>query len=317
MSLLNVSHVSRQEDGKLVVNDVSFVQHPLQNIAIAGATGSGKTTLLKMIAGLIEPTAGHVYFKEERIKGPNEKLLPGHPNLAYLSQHFELRNHYRVREILDMAKKLSDAEAALIYDICRIKHFLQRWTHQLSGGEKQRTALARLLVTNPELLLLDEPYSNLDPFHKNILKMVIDDLRTALNITTILVSHDPLDTLAWAHQVLILNNGVLVQQATPQEVYARPADEYVAGLFGKYTVLTPSLAKAFAPYSDIDMGMLGCFIRPEEFRLVEEGKGAKAEIETVNFMGGHKELVLQISGIKVTVVVGNRFPVSNTVYLSL
>lgn len=317
MSFLNVSQVSRREDERFTLHDISFTQQPLQNISIAGATGSGKTTLLKIIAGLLAPSSGTVDFKNHRVLAPDEKLLPGHPSLAYLSQHFELRNHYRVREVLDMAKRVDDGKAVLIYEVCRISHLLQRWTHQLSGGEKQRIALARLLVTAPELLLLDEPYSNLDPFHKNILKAVVDDLRTALNMTAILVSHDPLDTLSWADEILVLNNGRLVQRGSPQTVYRHPDDEYTAGLFGKYTVLTPVLAKLFSQYSDISMERLGAFIRPEEFTLTGEASGVKAEVEKVRFAGAWQELVLQVAGTSVHALAASDKTIGNTVYLSL
>ncbi|MBD0295148.1 MAG: ATP-binding cassette domain-containing protein, partial [Flavisolibacter sp.] len=160
MSLLQVSNISRQEEGIYVLKNISFGQHPFQNIAIAGATGSGKTTLLKTIAGLVQPTQGTVWFEDERVEGPDEKLLPGHPRIAYLSQHFELLHHYRVEEIIQMANQLSDEEAYVICEVCRISNLVKRWTHQLSGGEKQRIALARLLVSSPRLLLLDEPFSN-------------------------------------------------------------------------------------------------------------------------------------------------------------
>ena len=204
MTLLEVSGVSRLEEEICTVNKVSFTQRQFQKIAIAGSTGSGKTTLLKLIAGLVQATSGTILFDGAIVKGPEEKLLPGHPGIGYLSQHFELRNHYRVKEVLEMASKLSTEEATFIYEICRISHLLNRWTHQLSGGEKQRIALARLLVAAPRLLLLDEPYSNLDAIHKNILKKVIADVCDSLNITCILISHDAQDIMSWADEIIVL-----------------------------------------------------------------------------------------------------------------
>ncbi len=289
MSLLKTVGIGKREDGQWILSGISFTQLPAQNIAIAGATGSGKTTLLKIIAGLIEPTTGAVYFKGEKLKGPSEKLLPGHPSIAYLSQHFELRNHYHVREILDMAKKVEDDEASLIYQVCRVDHLLARWTHQLSGGEKQRIALARLLITAPELLLLDEPYSNLDLFHKSILKTVVQSISKQLKISCLLVSHDPQDTLSWANEILVLKKGELIQQASPKQVYSAPVDEYTAGLFGKYNLLTLATAKALSEYADAAMDDPAPFIRPEEFVLTKKGNGVKATVVDVFFMGGFTE----------------------------
>ncbi|HEY6505584.1 MAG TPA: ATP-binding cassette domain-containing protein, partial [Chitinophagaceae bacterium] len=167
MFFLKVNDTSRQEKEIFSVKNVSFSQRSFEKIAIAGETGSGKTTLLKMIAGLIQPTAGEILFENKKVIGPNDQLIPGHPAIAYLSQHFELLNNYWVHEILEMANKLNENEATGIFRVCQVEHLLNRRTNQLSGGEKQRIALARLLITSPRLLLLDEPFSNLDIIHKN------------------------------------------------------------------------------------------------------------------------------------------------------
>jgi iron(III) transport system ATP-binding protein len=149
MSLLEVRQIGKSEGGKTILADCSFKQERFQHIAIAGATGSGKTTLLRTIAGLVQPTNGEVFFEGEKIKGPGERLIPGHPFIAYLSQHYELRNHYHVEELIEMSNHLAEEEALKICRLCRIDHLLNRWTHQLSGGEKQRIALACLLVAAP------------------------------------------------------------------------------------------------------------------------------------------------------------------------
>ena len=146
MHLLAVEDISKEEEGRTLVKDVRFFISANKKIALMGETGSGKSTLMKMMAGLVQPSSGNTYFEEHRIKGPDEVLLPGHPAIAYLSQHFELRSNYRVHELLEMANKMEDEEAAEIYLICRINHLLDRKVHQLSGGERQRIALARLLV---------------------------------------------------------------------------------------------------------------------------------------------------------------------------
>ena len=245
MALLTVSGITKKEKENYTVKNISFAQQPLQKIAIAGETGSGKTTLLKMIAGLVQPDAGEILFEQERVVGPYEKLLPGHPRIAYLSQYFELRNNYRVEEELECKNLLSDEEANDLYAICRIQHLLKRKTDQLSGGEKQRIALARLLTTSPGLLLLDEPFSNLDTVHKRIIKSVIHDIGEKLKITCILVSHDALDILSWAETILVMKDGLVIQQDAPEQVYKQPVNEYCAGLFGDYNLISLNHAKAF------------------------------------------------------------------------
>ena len=237
MALLSVEHLSGAEEGKTTVRDVSFTQQAFEKIAIAGETGAGKTSLLKMIGGFMQPASGQVLLHNERVKGPDEQLIAGHKKIAYLSQHFELRNNYRVHELLDMVNLLGKSEAEKIYHICDIDHLLNRWTDELSGGEKQRIALARLLSTSPELLLLDEPYSNLDMLHKQQMKKVIQELGEQMKISCILVSHDALDILSWADTVFFMRNGQIIQRGSAEELYNRPADEYCAGLLGAYNLI--------------------------------------------------------------------------------
>ncbi|HRD58522.1 MAG TPA: ABC transporter ATP-binding protein, partial [Ferruginibacter sp.] len=135
MAFLTVENISGYNEGRLIVDNVSFEQQPGENIAIAGETGSGKTSLLKMIAGLMQPSSGNIFLKNSRVAGPDEQLIAGHKKIAFLSQHFELRNNYRVEELLDMANKLAAKEADKIYEICDIGHLLKRWSDELSGGE--------------------------------------------------------------------------------------------------------------------------------------------------------------------------------------
>lgn len=129
-----------------MLQNVGFRQRRFEKLAVAGETGSGKSTLLKIVAGLTQPGEGEVLFEGQKVRGPEEKLLPGHPGIAYLSQHFELRNSYRVEEELEYASKMPAEQSRHVYEVCRVAHLLKRWTNQLSGGERQRIALARLLV---------------------------------------------------------------------------------------------------------------------------------------------------------------------------
>jgi ABC-type sugar transport system ATPase subunit len=318
MSLLTVTGLSRVEEGSLIVNDISFTQERLQKIAISGATGSGKTSLLKMIAGLLQPTSGEVIFEGKRVQGPEEKLIPGHPGIGYLSQYFELRNHYRVEELLAMSSHLGTEEVKTIAEVCRVDHLLHRWTHQLSGGEKQRIALAIVLVAAPSLLLLDEPYSNLDGIHKNILKSVVEDIGQHLDTTCLLISHDPLDTLSWADMIYVLKAGSIVQQGIPVNIYREPINEYVAALFGKYNILTPALAIAFSEYNNLELNRINSFIRPEEFKRTEKGKGVEAIVESARFCGHAYEVMVRVQSKSINMLLHHNVPSKgDVIYVSL
>lgn len=303
MNFLTVAGISKKSGSGFLLQNVEIGLQKFKKLAIAGETGSGKSTLLKIIAGLIQPDAGEVIFGGERILGPEEKLIPGHPKIAYLSQHFELRNHYFVEELLEMANKLTAEEVKTINEICRITHLLKRRTHQLSGGEKQRIATALLLVTAPRLLLLDEPYSNLDIAHKKILKAVINDISDRLGITCILVSHDPVDTLSWADEILVMKDGEIIQKGTPTQVYRQPKNEYVAALFGSYNLLSYQQSLHFLPEAKGETKSTQLFTRPENFTITNNEKNAvMAEVTTVNFLGSYDEIELITEEVKIFVL---------------
>lgn len=319
MDFLIISGISKQLENIFTLKDVTFTQQRLQKIAIAGETGSGKSTLLKIMAGLVQPDAGKVLFENEKVLGPEEKLIPGHPHIAYLSQHFELRNNYSVEEILMMANKMDDTEAEAIFEVCRINHLLKRRTDQLSGGERQRIATAKLLIASPRLLLLDEPYSNLDMVHKNILKAVINDIGEKLRITCIITSHDPIDTLSWADEILVMKDGQIIQQGTPKQIYRQPLHEYTAGLFGNYNLINDAHLKALPGLSEIKMNGKALFIRPENFEIAaKDSQSIAGKVSKVNFFGSYYEIEVLLAENVITVkTTESNIAKGDTIYLSV
>jgi ABC-type Fe3+/spermidine/putrescine transport system ATPase subunit len=318
MPLLKVSHVSRQFENTAAVDDVSFTQNKLEKIAIAGETGSGKSTLLKMIAGLIQPDSGSVSFDREQIAGPDDKLVPGHPGIAYLSQHFELQKFLRVEQVLEYANKLTGDEAKTLFEICRIDHLMKRKTDELSGGEKQRIAIARLLISAPRMLLLDEPFSNLDMTQRNTLKTVLEDICKGLKITCILVSHDPQDVLTWADRILIMRHGKVVQKGTPENVYKMPVNAYTAGLFGKFSSI--SVAETILPLPVRGrIRQRELYVRPENLQLVPRGaKSVKGKITKVTFTGNSYELEVETAREELLIQTEkSAYEAGGTVYISL
>lgn len=298
--LLEVIDLEKRLGTQQQVYPIRFGLPAGKRLAIAGATGSGKTTLLKLLAGLAQPTGGQVLFKGDRVPGSEERLLPGHAKIAYLSQHFELRNHYRIRELLQMASKVTDAEHDQIVEGCRIGHLVERKNNELSGGERQRVALARTLLARPELLLLDEPFSNMDAGHTQWLKTVLTDLADALSLTVILVSHDARDSLTWADEMLVLEQGALVQQGHPRQVYFQPVNENVAGLFGAYNLLSPEVLDALGFIRLQPERLRHLLVRPERLRIQQHAP-ANAQVEQVAFAGPYQEVRLVIAGSPVLV----------------
>jgi ABC-type Fe3+/spermidine/putrescine transport system ATPase subunit len=298
--ILRVSAISKKVSEAFALQEINFTQYKGQKIGIAGATGSGKSTLLKIISGLEEPDSGEIFFEDTKVKGPAYRLVPGEPGIAYLSQHYELRNHYRMEELLSYANNLPEGEAEQLFELCRISHLLKRKTDQLSGGEKQRIALARLLLTAPRLLILDEPFSNLDLIHTTILKTVIEDISDKIGLSCILASHDPADLLPWADELIIVKDGSIIQQDKPAHIYLRPIEEYAGALLGKYNLLDTMLAGLFV----IPAGSKGrhIFLRPEHFTISKEKKyGVKAVIKKLAFRGNYLEAIVSLADQEITI----------------
>jgi len=299
MHVLQVKNISLEEAGNSALRDISFTIAPQQKIAIAGETGSGKSTLLQVIAGLVQPTAGKVTFQGKSVMGPQTKLIPGHAGIVYLSQQFELPKFLRVEQVLRYANKIPAEEAENLYNLCRINHLLPRRTDQLSGGERQRIAMARLLLTSPQLFLLDEPFSNLDMVHKKILKAIIRDVSEKLPITLLLISHDPLDTLSWADEILVMKEGKVLQSGSPEYIYNKPLNEYVASLFGNYNLLPAALANTIPGISKVATKLL---VRPEHVQLVPESSGGlPGLVKQITYFGSYSELEVMLGEIKLTV----------------
>ncbi len=288
MDLLSVSSLfSETLLGNFALENINFTQQKSEKIALIGETGSGKSTLLKTIGGLIQPKSGEIIFNGNKVLGPDWQLIPGEKGIAYLSQHFELRNNYRMEELLQYANELAQQEADELYKICRISHLMKRNSYELSGGEKQRIALARLLISKPSLLILDEPYSNLDLIHRNILKSVLHDVCNRYEITSIMTSHEPSDILPWADKILVLQQGKIIQSGSAQTVYKNPVNEYVAALLGTYNVLSLRLASKFSFKNNIT--------RPEDIEIVNDNDNAYlAKIIASKFMGSYKEVTLEM-----------------------
>lgn len=313
MSLLELQKISKQLQGGLLIDQISFEQKLLQKIAITGESGAGKTTLLKMISGHAQPDSGTILFNGKRVIGPEEKLLPGHKEIGYLSQEHDLLHNYKVGDLVWFQNKLSDEESTALFEICRIADLMKRKTDQLAGGEKQRIALCMLLTKSPKMLILDEPFSNLDPIHTEILKAVLEDVTERLQITCLLTSHDPNDTLSWADEIIVMKEGKIIQQGSPEIIYHQPLNEYVAGMFGRYNLLTPEQAVLFG----IEANEKNVIIRPEDFIISANSEnGVRGIVEKISFWGSFYEVEVRVDEFSIVVRLGkNEWEVGKEVYV--
>lgn len=307
MALLEVQHICKQFQGGLLIDQISFVQEALKKIAIAGESGAGKTTLLKMISGNAQPDSGTIVFNGKKVLGPVEKLLPGHKEIGYLSQEHELLHNYKVEDLVWFQNRLTNEESTTLFEICQIADLMKRKTDELSGGEKQRIALCMLLIKSPKMLVLDEPFSSLDPIHTDILKAVLEDITERLKITCLLTSHNPHDTLSWADEIIVMKEGKIIQKDTPEIIYHQPVNEYVAGMFGRYNLMTPEQAALFG----IEANEKNVIIRPEDFIISANSEnGVRGIVEKKSFWGSCYEVEVKVGEFKIIVrIVKNKWEV--------
>ena len=202
-----------------------------------GESGCGKTTLLKTIAGKIQAESGHIYFEDQKIKGPEEQLVPGHAKIKLVNQDFDLDNYHTVEEnirlrLLQYDKAYISYRIELLLKVTGLDKFKDQAAHELSGGQKQRLAIARALADEPDLLLLDEPFNQLDYFLRQKIENYIDEYIKNHHITLIMVSHSGEETMRWGEKVLFLNHGKKTRIDTPVSFYNHPKNRKEAGFFG-------------------------------------------------------------------------------------
>ncbi|WP_185153370.1 ABC transporter ATP-binding protein [Fulvivirga lutimaris] len=303
MSFILLDKVSKSYNDDIALGPTSLSIDRNEKLGIVGETGSGKSTLLKTIAGLVAPDVGQIKFKDEVLENPNDQLIPGHPSIAYLSQHFELPFFRTVEEIVYDPYKISENQVNELYKACHIEHLLQADSQQLSGGEKQRVALAKLLVDGPEVLLLDEPFSNLDLHHQKIIKSALETIVKSMDTTIVLVAHNPMDVLSWADRVLTMRQGKVIQGDNPFNTYNFPQNEYVAGLFGEYNLIDAS--KWGLDDTRLTKVNGKVFVRPEAISICDNDKSAKnAKVLAVTYQGSHDQLLVELDGEEI-VIYGN------------
>lgn len=207
-------------------------------LAIIGESGCGKSTLLKLIYGLHDLDEGTIFWKETKVQGPKFKLIPGMDCMKYLAQDFDLMPFITVAE--NVGKYLSNfypeekqQRIAELLEIVEMTDYAKTKAKYLSGGQMQRVALARVLALEPEVLLLDEPFSHIDNFMKNSLRRKLFAYLKQKEITTIVATHDSTDVLSFADKVLVLQNGKKIVHANPTTLFSNPPSKYVASLFGE------------------------------------------------------------------------------------
>ena len=267
---------------QVVVSNVSFALERGRIGCILGPSGCGKTTLLRGIAGFEAVRSGEIRIAGEVVTRPGYRLAPEHRRIGMVFQDYALFPHLSVREnvrfgLSALPRRESDARVAELAALVGIGEALDKYPHELSGGQQQRAALARALAPRPDLLLLDEPFSNLDVDLRERLSLELRDIIKASGATAVLVTHDQHEAFAIADEIGVLHEGRIQQWDSAYNLYHRPVNRFVADFVGQGVFLP---AKVLNPRQvEIELGVLEGDI-PHECRVGCEacGRGCSAEI---------------------------------------
>jgi iron(III) transport system ATP-binding protein len=304
------------------VSDLSLEIADNQFITLLGPSGCGKSTTLRLIAGYLMPDAGSISLGGRVISQPGRVLPPEDRGMGMVFQNYAVWPHKTVFENVVFGlriKSVPRGEAARrverILDLVHLGGLEGRYPGELSGGQQQRVALARSLVVEPEILLLDEPLSNLDAKLRERMRTELKALQRRTGITFVYVTHDQAEAMALSDRIAVMDGGRLQQFGSPREIYARPANRVVADFMGQVNLLPAAVETVDASGAALRLGPLWLqvpearaarpgetvevAIRPESIRFVDGAAGAgraRAEIEDQSYLGSLSEYVLRLEG---------------------
>lgn len=243
--LLKIENLSLSYENLKVIKSLSFEMRKGEILCILGESGCGKTSLLKAIKGFMDRDEGEIYYQGVRVFNKSEKLVPGTPDVAIVYQDFQLEPGLTVYDnikhhLIQYKKSYQHSKTEELIKLCKLDSIKSKYAKELSGGQKQKVALAKAIIEEPPLLLLDEPFSNLDNISKaefkDILKTVVDQLGIGL----LFVTHDSKDALTFADQIIIIHNGKLLKKESPEKLVSSPPSLYAAQLLGLINLLKGS-----------------------------------------------------------------------------
>ena len=333
---ITIKHaLKRFEDNTVVIPDLSVSIREGEFFTLLGPSGCGKTTLLRMIAGFNTIEGGDFYFNDKRIND----MDPAKRNIGMVFQNYAIFPHYTVRKNVEFGlrnKKFPRQDIPALADkflkLMQIGEFANRMPDRLSGGQQQRVALARALCIQPDVLLMDEPLSNLDAKLRIEMRAVIKNIQHSVGITTVYVTHDQEEAMAISDRIAVINTGVIQQIGTPKNIYQRPANLFVSTFIGRSNVLKGEMLLKdgvnrvkighyeFAMPNVLDqyrnLHTVTASIRPEELHISgQKEQGFRAIVDDCVFLGlnthyfmhnedGTELVAIQESSIENTLVPG-------------
>jgi len=336
MSTITIKNALKKYGETTVIEGLNLEIKNGELFTLLGPSGCGKTTLLRMIAGFNSIEGGDFFFNEERI---NDKD-PAKRNIGMVFQNYAVFPHLTVRKNVAFGlgnrkidKQTIKKETDKFLDMMRISEYAERLPQNLSGGQQQRVALARALAVKPDVLLMDEPLSNLDAKLRIEMRQAIRNIQRELGITTVYVTHDQEEAMSISDTIAVMNHGVIQHLGSPKEIYQRPANVFVATFIGQSNIMDARMAGgelvmhgvafAYDGWKGIPDGEVKVSVRPEEFEIHSEAcEGIEGEIADSIYLGRDTHYVVNLSdGKEVQIVqeatLDENYQVGGKVWLTL
>lgn len=294
---LRVEHINKSFGTHQALDDVSLELQKGEILSLTGESGCGKSTLLRVISGLEQPDSGKVYLNDDDITD----WEPEKRKFGFVFQNLSLFPHLSVRDNIFFALQKSEQTTKRLEELLEmtgLRGLDKRFPHELSGGQQQRVALARALAINPQLLILDEPFSSLDELLKARIREEIFDLLRSLQITTILVSHQVSDAFLIADRLIVMKDGKIQQVGKPSDVYERPNSPYISDFFGASVIINgkkenDQVVTSFGSLSvdAPDHSNFKLFVRPEHIVVATQKEyNLEGRVLKKEFKGPHDVL---------------------------
>lgn len=337
--LIRLSGVAKSFDNDVILKSLNLSVNDGEFVTLLGPSGCGKTTTLRIIGGFEKPDAGDVFFASQRIND----VPPNKRNINTVFQKYALFPHLNVAEniafglnIRKVDKKEVSRRVEEMLELVNLKGFGRRSVASLSGGQQQRVAIARAVIQQPKVLLLDEPLGALDLKLRKEMQVELKNLHETLNMTFIYVTHDQEEALTMSDTVVVMNQGEILQQGTPIDIYNEPANAFVADFIGESNII-PGIMKQDkvieflgTVYDCVDTGFeknepVDLVIRPEDIVLLEKSSGSiqqadrllKGRVQTCLFKGVHYEMLVETEGFTFMVHSTVACPVGADKYLDV
>jgi len=311
--IVELKNVSKSFDGELVLDNINLTIYDNEFLTLLGPSGCGKTTTLRIIGGFASADEGDCIFMGENIND----LPPHKRNVNTVFQRYALFPHLNVFENVAFPlreKKVPKDEIAPrvneMLKLVALTGFEKRNVTSLSGGQQQRVAIARALISNPKVLLLDEPLAALDLKLRKDMQQELKKIQKATGITFVFVTHDQEEALSMSDTVVVMSNGRIQQIGTPVDIYNEPVNAFVADFIGESNILDGYMLEdkkvqfAGHVFDCLDFGFdkrepVDVVVRPEDVDIVSEDKGMlKGVVTSVTFLGVHYEIIVDINGFK-------------------